>query len=62
MTRSILFFQNLKNYIDKPDVFIFSGLILLGRGLWLYLPWVSLTVCGALLILLGFLGALGVRK
>jgi hypothetical protein len=35
------------------DFFVFGGLILMGSGLWMLLPWLSLTVCGAILILLG---------
>ena len=40
-----------------PDILAVLGLALLGYGLYLFLPWVSFAVCGALLILSGvFLG------
>lgn len=39
--------------IDFADVLIFLGLGQLGTGLWLYEPWVSLTVCGSIIFLLG---------
>ena len=38
--------------IDTADVFLFVGLFLLGAGLWLFRPWVSLTTVGAILVLL----------
>ena len=51
------FFLNVKNPIDKPDLFIFSGLSCLGWGLWKYEPWISLSVCGFILILFGVIGS-----
>lgn len=38
-----------------PDVIAISGLSLLGYGLYLFIPWVSFAVCGALLIVAGVL-------
>ena len=37
--------------IDIRDVFFFSGLILLGYGLFLFIPWCSFTVCGLILMI-----------
>ena len=39
---------------DIRPVFFFSGLILLGYGLFLYLPWVSFSVCGLILMVIGW--------
>ena len=38
---------------EAEDGFVLVGLIMLGAGLWLYAPWVSLTVVGAVLFALG---------
>ena len=38
--------------IDVRDIIFCAGLVLLGYGLFLFLPWVSFTVCGGLLIAL----------
>lgn len=38
---------------NLSDVLIFAGLSGLGTGLWWFKPWVSLTVVGGLLFLLG---------
>ena len=35
------------------DIIIIAGLVLIGYGLYLYKPWVSYTVEGALLLMLG---------
>lgn len=35
--------------------FFLGGLILLGYGLYLYLPWVSFSVCGVILMVVGWL-------
>ena len=43
--------------IDLFDVLTFTGILLLGIGLWLVAPALSLSVVGALLLLVGFLGA-----
>lgn len=40
---------------DIRLVFFFGGLILLGYGLFLYLPWVSFSVCGVILMATGWL-------
>lgn len=41
--------------IDLADVFLFVGLFLLGGGLWLFRPWVSLATVGAILVILAVL-------
>ena len=51
-------------WLKKPDLaladfLIFLGLGSLGTGLWWFRPWVSLTVLGALLLILGLLGSMG---
>jgi hypothetical protein len=48
-----------KRRIDLPDIFTLSGLGCLGYGLWMFRPWISLTVVGSLLVLLGAIGAIG---
>jgi len=40
---------------DIRDVFVLSGLILLGYGLYLLRPWLAFSVCGVILIAFGFL-------
>ena len=45
--------------LDLADFLIFLGLGSLGTGLWWFRPWVSLTVLGALLLILGLLGSMG---
>jgi hypothetical protein len=40
---------------DIRVVFFFGGLSLLGYGLFLYLPWVSFSVCGVILMAVGWL-------
>jgi hypothetical protein len=40
---------------DIRVVLFFGGLILLGYGLFLYLPWVSFSVCGVILMAVGWL-------
>ena len=43
--------------VDLRDCFVFGGLILLGYGLYLFRPWVSFAVCGAILLAIGiFIG------
>ena len=39
--------------IEYRDVVVLVGLIFLGSGLWLFHPWISLTVIGVIIILLG---------
>lgn len=51
-------------WLKKPDLaladfLIFLGLGSLGTGLWWLRPWISLTVLGALLLILGLLGSVG---
>jgi len=45
----------MKHALDFRDFFVFGGLSMLGYGLFLYLPWLSFTVCGVLLMAFGFL-------
>jgi hypothetical protein len=40
---------------DIRPVFFFGGLSMLGYGLFLYLPWVSLSVCGVIFMAVGYL-------
>ena len=40
---------------DIRPVFFFGGLVLLWHGLFLYLPWVSFSVCGVILMAVGWL-------
>lgn len=40
---------------DIRIVLFFGGLIMLGYGLFLYLPWVSFSVCGVILMATGWL-------
>lgn len=40
---------------DIRIVLFFGGLIMLGYGLFLYLPWVSFSVCGIILMATGWL-------
>lgn len=39
---------------DIRPFFFFGGLILMGYGLFLYLPWVSFSVCGLILMVIGW--------
>ena len=45
-------FRLLKK-IDVRDILFVGGFALMGYGLFLFLPWVSFTVCGVLLIAMG---------
>ena len=48
-----------KPRLDTSDAHFYWGLILLFAGLWLlHSPGLALTVCGALLVAIGLLGAL----
>lgn len=47
--------------MDLFDVLAFVGIILLGIGLWLVAPALSLSVVGALLVVAGWIGARGPR-
>jgi hypothetical protein len=40
--------------ISFRDVLLVSGLTLIGVGLYLFLPWVSFTVCGVIIFAGGF--------
>ncbi|MCE5211990.1 MAG: hypothetical protein LLG40_10585 [Deltaproteobacteria bacterium] len=46
--------EALKKVVDVRDVLILSGLSMLGYGLYLLYPWLSFTVCGALILAGGF--------
>ena len=45
--------KKLFKAIAFEDAILFLGLILLGSGLWLYEPWISLSVVGGALIMIG---------
>lgn len=40
--------------IDRNDVLMLFGLGGIAGGLWMYDPWVSISVTGAILFLVGF--------
>jgi hypothetical protein len=40
--------------ITLRDVLMIIGLALIGTGLYLFIPWVSFTVCGAIVFAGGF--------
>lgn len=46
--------EALKKVFDVRDVLVISGLSMLGYGLYLLYPWLSFTVCGALILAGGF--------
>lgn len=49
--------ESIGKTIDLRDCFVFGGLALLGYGLYQFQPWVSFTVCGAILLAIGlFIG------
>jgi hypothetical protein len=43
------------------NILCFAGLTGIGGGLWMWKPWVSLTVTGAILLLLGLRGSMAVN-
>ena len=48
--------KSLKDALKKFDLrdgFVFGGLLFLGAGLWMFIPWVSLSTVGFLLFLVG---------
>ena len=47
----------IKNAVGLREILLIVGLCLLWYGLFLFLPWVSFSVCGALLLAAGYLGA-----
>jgi hypothetical protein len=51
----------MSRIIDLFDVLTFTGILLLGVGLWLVAPALSLSVVGGLLLGIGLLGAKGPR-
>ena len=59
-------FQRIKRFLstltgsiasgfDIRDIFIFGGMAMLFYGLYIWIQWVAFAVCGALLILMGYL-------
>jgi len=42
----------MKN-VSFNDILVVAGLIMIGVGLWLYRPWISLSVLGVILMLMG---------
>ena len=44
-----------KRAFDIRDFYVLCGLGSLGYGLYLFEPWISFTVCGALVIVFGLL-------
>jgi len=40
--------------IEKSDILITLGLVLLGVGLWMIKTWMSLVVIGIIILLMGF--------
>jgi len=40
--------------IQFRDILLFSGIFLLGYGLYLFKPWVSFTICGLFIMIGGF--------
>ena len=55
--RLSLFWEKIQKSFDRRDTFVFGGLVLMGYGLYLFKPWVSFAVVGAVLLWIGlFLG------
>jgi len=50
--------QKILTLISLADGLIIGGLAMMGTGLWWWRPWVSLTVVGAVLCLLGLAGSI----
>lgn len=49
--------ESIGKVIDLRDCFVFGGLGVMGYGLYQFRPWVSFTVCGAILLAIGiFIG------
>ena len=49
-------FRSTASAIGIRDLFVFSGLGLMGYGLHLFEPWVAFAVCGACLTAFGLFG------
>ena len=45
----------VKAALDVRDFLFFGGLTLLGYGLWLYAPWIGLSVSGFILMVSGYI-------
>ena len=43
----------VKSAFDLQDIFVFTGLFLLGYGLWLVKPWLAYSVIGLILFCMG---------
>lgn len=53
----------MEKYLPSfADVLSFSGLCLLGYGLFLYEPWIAYSVCGSLMFAMGIIGAMNERN
>lgn len=48
--------------LDRWDVITLAGIALLGVGLGLLAPWLGVAVAGAVLLVLGVVGAVGVER
>ncbi len=48
-------FKKIITAIDIRDVLLFGGLAMLGYGLHLFHPWIAFSVCGVLLMAIGYL-------
>jgi hypothetical protein len=48
-------YDKIKEFL--PDICYFAGLVVMGTGLWWFEPWVSLSVCGGILIVSGAWGS-----
>jgi len=46
--------SKIKDFFGLRDFFVFGGMGMLGYGLWQINPVLTYTVCGSLLMLLGF--------
>lgn len=44
--------------MDKSDIFFYSGLLMLGGGLFARAPWLALAVVGSVLVIVSILGAI----
>lgn len=49
-----LAFAKLGSLVDVRDFLVFGGLAVMGYGLWMLRPWVSLTVVGGIFFIMGF--------
>jgi len=47
--------EKLKKNFNLRDVLAFGGLAIMTYGLYLFRPWIAFSVCGALLMIAGYL-------